>query len=77
MEPKFFQELVYLLVLEAAFNVKLLKKMGYDNNSSYHKRLIKRINKNLSKGGYYRSKKHDTLKDPPAMGVSWTKGEKG
>ena len=48
-----------------------------DNNPSYHKRLAKRINKNLNKGGYYRSKKHDTLKDPPAMGISWTKGEKG
>ena len=48
-----------------------------DNNPSYHKKLTKRINKNLSKGGYYRSKKHDTLKDPPAMGISWTKGEKG
>ena len=88
--------LVHLLVLEAAFNTKLLKKMGYkylgrnkrigsdtfihskdDNNPSYHKKQIKRINKNLSKGGYYRSKEHDTLKDPPAMGISWTKGEKG
>lgn len=90
------RELIQLLILEAAFNTKLLKKMGYkyvgrnkrigsdtfihakdDNNPSYHKNLTKRINKNLSKGGYYRSKKHDTLKDPPAMGVSWTKGEKG
>ena len=48
-----------------------------DNNSSYHKNLTKRINKNLNKGGYYRSKEHDTLKDPPAMGISWTRGEKG
>lgn len=89
-------ELIQLLVLEAAFNTKLLKKMGYkyvgrnkriasdtfihakdDNNSSYHKTLAKRINKNLNKGGYYRSKEHDTLKDPPAMGISWTTGEKG
>ena len=48
-----------------------------DNNPNYHKKLIKRINKNLSKGSYYRSKKRDTLKDPPAMGISWTTGEKG
>ena len=48
-----------------------------DNSPSYHKNLTKRINKNLNKGGYYRSKEHDTLKDPPAMGISWTKGEKG
>jgi len=48
-----------------------------DNNPSYHKNLTKRINKNLNKGGYYRSKEHDTLKDPPAMGISWTRGEKG
>ena len=90
------KELISLLVQEAAFNKKLLKKMGYkylgrnkriasdtfihskdDNNPSYHKSLTKRINKNLNKGGYYRSKEHDTLKDPPAMGISWTKGEKG
>ena len=83
-------------IVEAAFNKKLLRNMGYeyvdrnrrigsdtfihakdDNNSRYHKRLIKRINKNLNKGSYYRSKKRDTLKDPPAMGISWTKGEKG
>jgi hypothetical protein len=48
-----------------------------DNSPSYHKNLTKRINKNLNKGGYYRSKEHDTLKDPPAMGISWTRGEKG
>ena len=48
-----------------------------DNNPSYHKTLTKRINKNLNKGGYYRSKERDTLKDPPAMGISWTSGEKG
>ena len=90
------KELIALLIQEAAFNTKLLKRMGYeygghsrrigsdtfihakdDNNPSYHKKLIKRINKNLNKGGYYRSKEHDTLKDPPAMGISWTKGEKG
>ena len=89
-------DLIKLLVAEAAFNTKLLKRMGYkyagrnrrigsdtfihdkdDNNPSYHKSLIKRINKNLSKGSYYRSKKRDTLKDPPAMGISWTRGEKG
>jgi hypothetical protein len=89
-------ELIKLLIVEAAFNTKLLKKMGYkhigrnkrigsdtfihakdDNNPSYHKKLTKRINKNLNKGGYYRSKKHDTLKYPPAMGISWTSGEKG
>lgn len=89
------KELIKLLVLEAAFNTKLLNKMYKyvgrnerigsdtfihaedDNDPSYHKKLIKRINKNLNKGGYYRSKEHDTLKDPPAMGISWTKGEKG
>lgn len=90
------KELIKLLVLEAAFNTKLLKKMGYkhlgrnrrigsdtfihakdDNNPKYHKKLTKRINKNLSKGSYYRSSKRDTLKDPPAMGISWTRGEKG
>lgn len=92
----FLYDLIKLLVTEAAFNTKLLKKMGYkyagrnrrigsdtfihakdDNSPSYHKSLIKRINKNLSKGSYYRSKKRDTLKDPPAMGISWTRGEKG
>ena len=89
------KELIKLLVLEAAFNTKLLNKMYKyvgrnerigsdtfihakdDNDPSYHKKLIKRINKNLNKGGYYRSKEHDTLKDPPAMGISWTRGEKG
>ena len=90
------KELIALLIQEAAFNTKLLKRMGYeyvghnrrigsdtfihakdDNNPGYHKKLTKRINKNLNKGGYYRSKEHDTLKDPPAMGISWTKGEKG
>lgn len=88
--------LIKLLVLEAAFNTNLLKRMGYtyvgcdqrvgsdtfihtkdDNNPSYHKKLTKRINKNLDKGGYYRSKERDTLKDPPSMGISWTSGEKG
>lgn len=96
MNINLLEELIKLLVLEAAFNTKLLKKMGYkyagrnkrigsdtfihakdDNNPDYHKKLTKRINKNLSKGSYYRSKERDTLKDPPAMGISWTKGEKG
>lgn len=81
---------------EAAFNAKLLKKMGYnyvgrnkrigsdafvhakdDNNPSYHKKMQTAINKNLNKGGYYRSKKHDTLKDPPTVGISLPKKLKG
>jgi hypothetical protein len=100
MDLSELKHLVYLLVLEAAFeaafNPKLVKKMGYkyigrnrrigsdtfihakdDNNPRYHKTLTKRINKNLNKGGYYRSKERDTLKDPPALGISWTSGEKG
>jgi hypothetical protein len=96
MNEEFLYGLIKLLILEAAFNKKLVKAMGYeyvghgdrigsdtfihakdDNNPSYHKELTKGINKNLNKGGYYRSKEHDTLKDPPAMGISWTKGEKG
>ena len=81
---------------EAAFNTKLLKKMGYkyvgrnkrigsdafvhvkdDNNHIYHQKMQTAINKNLNKGGYYRSKKHDTLKDPPAVGISLPKKLKG
>lgn len=90
------RELVHLLVLEAAFNAKLLKKMGYthigkndrvgsdtfihtkdDDSPDYHKKLTRTVNKNLNKGGYYRSKKHDTLKDPPAVGISLPDDMKG
>ena len=48
-----------------------------DDHPSYHKKLTKAVNKNLDKGGYYRSKKHDTLKDPPAVGISLPKDMKG
>jgi hypothetical protein len=91
MSNSALHDLVRLLVLEAAFNAGLIKKMGYknvgraknrigsdtfihakdDDRPKYHKKLSGLVNKNLDKGGYYRSKKHDTLKDPPAMGVSW------
>lgn len=47
-----------------------------DDSPAYHANLTKCINKNLNKGGYYRSKKHDTLKDPPSIGISWDKDEK-
>lgn len=84
------------LLSEAAFNTKLLKKMGYkyvgkndrigsdafihakdDDAPGYHKKLQGVVNKNLNKGGYYRSKKHDTLKDPPTTGISLPKSLKG
>ena len=41
-----------------------------DNSPKYHARMVKKINTNLDKGSYYRSKKRDTLKDPPAVGIS-------
>ena len=48
-----------------------------DNNPEYHSGMIKAINKNLNKGSYYRSKKRDTLKDPPAVGISLPKNLRG
>ena len=48
-----------------------------DNDPEYHSKMIKRINKNLNKGSYYRSKKRDTLKDPPAVGISLPKHLRG
>lgn len=97
MSDEILCELVKILVLEAAFNTGLLKKMGYkhvgrakkrigsdtfihskdDNSPEYHKGLTKTVNTNLDKGGYYRSAKHDTLKNPPAVGISLPKHMKG
>ena len=48
-----------------------------DNSPEYHDSLTKTVNANLDKGGYYRSAKHDTLKDPPAVGISLPKHMKG
>lgn len=48
-----------------------------DNNRAYHKKLTRAVNKNLDKGGYYRSAEHDTLKDPPAVGISLPNSMKG
>jgi len=48
-----------------------------DNSPEYHNSLTKTVNANLDKGGYYRSAKHDTLKDPPAVGISLPKHMKG
>lgn len=82
------KELIRLLVLEAAYNAGLLKRMGYthlgknhrvgsdafihtkdDDDPEYHKGLQNKINANLDK--------KDTLKDPPAVGISLPKRMKG
>ena len=41
-----------------------------DDRPKYHKKLQRLINQNLNRGSYYRSKKHDTLKNPPVVGIS-------
>jgi hypothetical protein len=82
------KELIRLLVLEAAYNAGLLKRMGYthlgkkqrvgsdafihtkdDDDPEYHKKLQSQINNNLDK--------KDTLRDPPAVGISLPKKMKG
>ena len=80
--------LIKTLVLEAAYNAELLKRMGYkylgrnhrvgsdtfihakdDNDPEYHQGLQAQINQNLDK--------KDTLRDPPAVGISLPKSLKG
>lgn len=82
------KELIRLLVLEAAYNAGLLKRMGYthigrnhrvgsdafihtndDDNPEYHKNLQSKINTNLDKD--------DSLRDPPAVGISLPNGMEG